>query len=276
MSKLSFSPNKFGSARKSSANAGEPVTIKVFTNQVVEACIPFSTPRAGEIRTTIRSLRYPPDSDNSAMMLIFHEDMGEPPKPSWNTVQRDGENVTSPPYEAASLLHEALSKCPAVSTVSLLDGADNAISLQDVKAMQFDSWESPPAPDLPGGVADADMMGRLMEGVGYMHTQMDTLTTDMGRKQQDVLDTVKVLVEKQLEIEMKLGHLHALLSSDPPVKADNTSTDVTTTTVGFSDSSNALLSPKQTADIAGPSRLPSAGPSNTSSAKRMKFAPRAK
>ena len=198
---LSFSPGKMKMAQKSTPpkNAGEVVTIKVFNNKVIEAVISYNTPRAGEHRQCIKSLQVQnPKCQN--MLFIFHDAIGEPPQPAWNTLLRDFSDVTTDPVEAVEMAFKALSRCSAVSEVRITDAEGTLLSLDDVRNMAFEEFEPPGADEM---VQDDDISAKLnhfeqqldhlIGGHNQMAATLETIETDFSAATRNILNVLKGL-----------------------------------------------------------------------------------
>ena len=119
---------KFGAKPSGPA---EPVTIKASTNQVVHLKMPYLTPRAGEIRSAVN---FKVLTDQGTRIYFFN-----PADETWTNISLESTEanpvLSAPPVEAVEKAYNVLSRCPAVSKVTIVDDNDQPINMAQVRAI---------------------------------------------------------------------------------------------------------------------------------------------
>jgi hypothetical protein len=134
-------------ANNGKAKPKENVTVKIHRNQIVECIIPHSTPRAREIRETVKDL-----TDDNQYVFIFRPMSAEPA--GWTTVSRQSTNIapvlTATPVRAVNALDPALKQCDAVGKITYMDVHSNqSITVAQVGQLMFDALPGQEAPSAP-------------------------------------------------------------------------------------------------------------------------------
>mmetsp|Transcript_53054 Transcript_53054/g.121841 ORF Transcript_53054/g.121841 Transcript_53054/m.121841 type:complete len:306 (-) Transcript_53054:389-1306(-) len=127
---------KSGFASKPTAPA-EAVKLKVFTTQKVALAMPYMTPRAPDIRTEINFKVLTPEGKR---IFWFNPDADEEGL-KWTNVAlnstADNPVLAAPPAMAVEVAHRVLSRCKAVSKVTIVDENEQPLTVEQVKTMQF-------------------------------------------------------------------------------------------------------------------------------------------
>ena len=122
---------KGGFASKPTAPA-EPVKLKVFLSQKVAISVPYMTPRAPEIRTEINFKVITPEGKR---IFWFNPDADEE-ELKWTNVAltstADNPLLAAPPVMAVEVAHRVLSRCKAVSTVTIVDENEQPLTVEQV------------------------------------------------------------------------------------------------------------------------------------------------
>ena len=163
----------FGFGKKAPAIQGPPekVGIMVLRNQIVIVLLPHGTNRANEIRVWFRAKVRTSEGHE---IFIFNGDTN-----NWTNVPRSATNsapaVTAPPIEATEKAFNLLKLCPAVSSVTIMDEAEQPITLDDVKAMRFIPLEE-------SAVEETDEVAEAVIGIKEKTEQHDEELLSLKRK----------------------------------------------------------------------------------------------
>ena len=135
---MDFSMFNGGSMANNSGGSQGPRTgpeaaqVKVFVSQIVQALIPHNTPRSKNIRQWLMNYAL---TGRNERVFIFRNGSG------WTTVAlsstADRPAVTINPVRAVELMLAMEQHCPDVSTVTILNEANQTMTLDQVRAMQF-------------------------------------------------------------------------------------------------------------------------------------------
>lgn len=186
--------------QRAGSSAGAPlerIRAIVQKNQIVAMQLPFQTPRAQNVRNFVHARLL--TQSNQKMFYWRRETQN-----MWTNLALDTQpgapKLTAPPVEAATAIMQVLPQCPDVSEVNLFDENNVAITLDDVKVMDFI--------DLPVGgsqAPDADALPALP--TANLDTILEKVNVVMGKVEDMAIVTKRDAVQLQTNVELKLSYI---------------------------------------------------------------------
>ena len=213
----------------------EPVTIQPSRTQVVKLGVPYNTPRSSEIRGTVNVKVV---TEKGERMYFFN-----PGDESWSNVSLKSTSsnpiLSAPPIEAVEKAFSVLSRCPAVSKVSIVDEHGNPMTMEQVriarrllcalsfcphtcstcltraqvKAMDFIPLEEQATAEEEEDEDEdpvADAVVELQEITAKQAADIESLNTDLGAsnaKQARLEAEIQQLSEKHADMQSMLNYL---------------------------------------------------------------------
>ena len=116
----------------------EPVKLKVFLDQKVAAILPYLTPRAPEIRAAVNLKVL---NAEGKRIFFFNPNAPNDSELKWTNVSLESTAgnplLAAPPAIAIEVAHKVLSKCKAVSTITIVDENEQPLTVQQVCSLAF-------------------------------------------------------------------------------------------------------------------------------------------
>jgi len=180
-----------------STAAREKVSLMVRTDQVVEAKIPHDTPQAPAIRECLKTKVL---DDSLHKLFYFERDIKK-----WLSLHYESTDwepkLTAQPVEVIEKAYAVLSKCPNVSSVTIVNEAGQVLKLEDIRAMKFSPVEATAPPEDVFAMQDQ-----------FNDTTDDTTDDEVALAVVDLQGDVKNVKADLKDTNIEIGSVNAKLA----------------------------------------------------------------